>query len=483
VKPSTLLRLALAGSRTDGLRVALTACSALLATLAILAALTVIAIPEFPYPDVPGQLRDNDHYVNALLDEPGLRGGTAFTLLLLTIPIIALAGQCARLGAPARDRRLAALRLAGATPGQATLVAVAETGVAALIGVAAGLGAFFAARPLLDHPGPDGMRPLPTDVLPDPWQIVVTAVALPLVSALAAALLLRRVVVGPLGVVRRVRRERAPLPWPGALIVLGLVSFGSIVPVLKGFSDRDQSAPQWLITTMGAGGAVVATLGVILGTGWISYAAGRLLHRFSRWPSVLLAARRLTSDPWHGARTFAALLACVIVGAGAAELRGFFRIMRDLETASAGDARYVAEGDGFYLDTMNLVDLAIVVAVVIAAAGLIVAVGEGIVSRRRAYAALVASGVPRAVLARSILWHALVPIVPSVTLALVVGTWLTAPVTGDEVSNYGRSAPFVHAYDTIAAYGALAIGAVLVTVGVGLLFLRSSTAVEELRTG
>ncbi|SNT26376.1 FtsX-like permease family protein [Asanoa hainanensis] len=478
MKPGTLLRLALAGSRTDGVRVALTGFSALLATLAILSALTVIAIPEL------GAYEHNQRYRNALLDEPGLRAGTVFTLLLLTVPILALAGQCARLGAPARDRRLAALRLAGATPGQATLVAVAETGVAAVLGVAAGLGVFFAARPLLDRPGPDGLRALPTDVLPEPWQIAVTAVALPLVAALAAALLLRRVVIGPLGVVRRVRRQRAPLPWPGVLIVLGLVSFGSIAPVLEWFFERGRSAPNWLITTLGAGGTLAATLGVILGTGWISYAAGRLLHRFARWPSALLAARRLTSDPWHGARTFAALLACVFVGAGAAEMRSYFRIMRGLELASARDGNYgVGPGDGFYLDTMNLVDLAIVVAVVIAAAGLVVAVGEGIVARRQAYAAVVASGVPRSVLARSILWHSLVPIVPSVLLALVVGTSLIAPVTGSEVSNYGGSAPFVHAYDTLAAYGLLAVGAVVVTVGIGLLFLRSSTAVEELRTG
>ncbi|GIF66491.1 hypothetical protein Ais01nite_45260 [Asanoa ishikariensis] len=457
---------------------ALTAFSVVLAALAILSALTVIAIPEL------GAYENNGRYRNALLDEPGLRGGTVFTLLLLTIPILALAGQCSRLGAPARDRRLAGLRLAGATPGQATLVAVAETGVAAVLGVAAGLGVFFAARPLLDGPGSDGLRALPTDVLPPLWQVAVTAVALPLVAALAAALLLRRVVVGPLGVVRRARRNRAPLPWPGALIVLGLVTFGSIAPVLRWFSDRERSAPDWLLNTMGAGGALAATLGVILGTGWISYAAGRLLHRFSRWPSALLAARRLTNDPWHGARTFAALLACVFVGAGAAEMRSFFRIMRDLETASAEGANYgLDSGDGFYLNTIDLVDLAIVVAVVIAATGLVVSVGEGIVSRRQAYAALVASGVPRAVLARSILWHSLVPIVPSVVLALVVGTSLIAPVTGDEVSNYGLSAPFVHAYDSLAAYGALAVGAVIVTVGVGLLFLRSSTAVEELRTG
>jgi hypothetical protein len=477
MKPTVLLRLALAGSRADSLRVALTAVSAMLATLAILAALTVVAIPEL------GEYVNNERYDNALLDEPGLRFGVELTLLLLTIPILALAGQCARLGAPARDRRLAGFRLAGASPGQATLVAVAETGLAALIGVVAGVGAYFAARPLLDRPGPDGLRSLPTDVLPDPLAFAITVVALPLLAALAAAFLLRRVVVGPLGVVRRARRTRAPLPWPGALIIIGLVSFGSVEPVLRWFDERQRSAPDWLITTLAAGGALLAMIGVVLGTGWLAYVAGRLLHRLGRWPSALIAARRLTSDPWQGARTFAALLVCVIVGAGAAEMRAYFRIMRQLELAGAADGDGVFQGDGFYLDTVSLVDLAIVVAVVIAAGGLIVAVSEGIVSRRRAFAALVASGVPRGVLARSILWQALAPIVPAVLIALAVGTRLVGPLIGDEVSNYGRSAPFSHAYDSIAAYGALAVGAVLVTVGVSLLFLRSSTAVEELRTG
>ena len=55
-------------------------------------------------------------------------------LLLLALPVLALAGQCIRLGAPARDRRLAAIRLAGATPRQAVLIAVAETVAAGLLG-------------------------------------------------------------------------------------------------------------------------------------------------------------------------------------------------------------------------------------------------------------------------------------------------------------------------------------------------------------
>src|SRR5699024_2471845 len=133
VRPSTLVRLALAGTRTDTARVALTALSAALATLAALAALTVLAIPTPPATDGNGA-RWSHHYANQPLVEPGLRGGTAFALLLLMIPVLALAGQCARLGAAARDRRLAAFRLAGASPGQVTRIAVLETGLASLLG-------------------------------------------------------------------------------------------------------------------------------------------------------------------------------------------------------------------------------------------------------------------------------------------------------------------------------------------------------------
>ncbi|MET8353669.1 MULTISPECIES: FtsX-like permease family protein [unclassified Micromonospora] len=80
--------------------------------------------------------------------------------------------------------------------------------------------------------------------------------------------------------------------------------------------------------------------------------------------------------------------------------------------------------DSFYLSTMDLVDSAVALAVLIAAGGLIVALVEGVVSRRRAYAALVATGVPRATLSRSVAWQALAPAVPAIVLALGVGTLL-----------------------------------------------------------
>jgi hypothetical protein len=523
VRPATLLRLALAGTRTDTARVVLTAASTALATLAMCAALTVLAIrPATACKYAVDQNGQEvcppgyaDQYTNALLVEPGLRPGVAFALMLLCIPVLALAGQCARLGAPARDRRLSAVRLAGATPRQAVAIAVAETGLAALLGTGAGLAAYFAGRALLHRPTAAGKLPLPTDQLPPVWTLVVIGAGLPLLAAAAAALLLRRVTLSPLGVTRRQRAAR-PRPWAGALIALGIGAFAVLEPVARFYARSGDELPQWLAPLLLGGGGLAAMLGVVFGTAWISYAAGRVLHRLARRPAALLAARRLLADPWSGSRVLAALLACVMVGAGVAGIRALFAAEFAAERA---DNRAFAEAQGevyretprdhaFYFRSLDLADAAVAVAVTIAGLGLLVFLVEGIVSRRRTYSALVATGLPRRTLARTVGWQVLAPAVPAIALALVTGLALVRGLSREERSGgyttevcsggwercqdasspYLRTVevpPGVHPVEVpfadLAAVGGVAFAALLVTLGAGLLFLRSSTDVTELR--
>ncbi|MFC7549210.1 ABC transporter permease [Plantactinospora sp. GCM10030261] len=516
MRPTTLVRLALAGTRTDGLRVLLTAFSALLATLAALAAATVLAIPTPGPPGMTGSDAWSKQYRNALLAEPGLRPGVAITMLLLMIPILALAGQCARLGAPARDRRLAAIRLAGATPGQTVLLAVAEAGLASLFGSAAGLATYLVGRRLLDRPGADGKLALPTDVLPPAWVLAVVVLGLPLLAALATAILLRRVTVSPFGTVRSTTRTRAPGSLPGILIVLGLVVIGAAKPLYEWYGRTDREPPVWLFATLLAGGSLLAMLGVVTGAAWISYTVGRLLHRTARRPAALLAARRLLADPWSGSRTFTALLACLIFGAGAAAFRAYFVTtdevraeMQRLDAEANGLPPVMVEPDPFYVQTMDLINIAVVVAMIIAAGGLLVAVAEGIVSRRRTYAALVATGVPRRTLGRSIAWQVLAPALPAILVAVTVGQVLGRMAGGDRVTERtGSCDPAVSGpvcqdpekawqhtrwtevsrvvdvpLEQLALLGGGALAAVLATVAIGLLFLRASTTIEELRVG
>ncbi|QDY05997.1 FtsX-like permease family protein [Micromonospora sp. HM134] len=503
MRPDVALRLALAGNRTDTARVVLTALSAALASLAGLAALTVLAIPTPP----GGRGGNNsEQYTNALLREPGLRGGTAVALLLLAVPVLALAGQCVRLGAPARDRRLAGFRLAGATPGQVTGLVAVEAGLASLLGTLVGLVAYLVGRVLLHRPDARGLLPLPTDVLPSPLAIGAVVLGLPVLAGLVGVVLLRRVTATPFGVVRRMRRERAPGSWAGLLILAGLAAYSLLVPIGQWYADRGQHPPALLRPALTLGGGLAALVGVVAGTGWLSYMAGRLLHRHGRGPAALLASRRLTADPWAGSRTLAALLAAVIVGAGAAEVRS--SMTADMAANRAGGQSFAADDD-FYLNTMDLVDRAVYLAIALAAGGLIVALVEGIVARRRTYAALVASGVPRGVIGRSVAWQALAPAVPAIALALAAGLLLTWGVAGRQRTYEGHSLQVctgdrvrcadpaalrtVWVPETVvtpelpwaqlAWVGAGALAAVLVTVGVGLLFLRMSTAVEELRAG
>ncbi|MDG4762765.1 ABC transporter permease [Solwaraspora sp. WMMD406] len=512
IRPATLLRLARAGTRTDTARIALTGFAAALATLAFLAAATVIAVPTV----VDQRNNRSPQYGPALLAEAGLRPGVAATLLLLAIPVLALAGQCARLGAPARNSRLAAIRLAGGTPGQVRAIAATETGLAAGIGALVGLAAYLIGRELLHRPDANGLLPLPTDVLPPVWALLAIVAGIPLLATVVAAAMLRQVTISPYGVHRRVR-ERRPGIWPGLLIVGGVVVSFLIRPLVEWIHRQQLGIPLWVVAVLAFTGALATAIGVAGGTGWISYATGRLLLRAGRGPATLLAARRLLTDPWHGARTFAGLLVCILFGAGTAGYGAYMTTefdaweQADRQLAEqAGQPYYPTEYD-FYLNAVTLVQLAVLLGLIVAAGGLAVAVAESVVSRRRAHAALVATGVPRSVLARSILIQALAPLVPASLLALASGVTMARGL-GTEVSSGARSLGYCEPADAcrtaadweqygriletpgvtlgvpipfadLAVLGGVGLLAALATAGFGLLFLRGTTDLAELRSG
>jgi FtsX-like permease family len=493
VRPLTLARLALAGSRTDTLRVVFTGVAAALGALTLLAAATVVAVPE-----LPGAYHDNN-YSTAVIAQPGLRPGVVATLLLIAVPILALAGQCVRFGSPGRDRRLAAIRLAGATPRQAVLIAAGETTIAALLGSLSGLGVYALLHWALNRPRPDGMLPLPTDVLPSIPAFVVILLIVPVLAGLAAAFLLRKVIITPFGVVRLVREHR-PSVVPGILIIAGVFSPFVIKPFGRWLYDLGAKLGITIGMIAGVLFVLAAIIGVIVGTGWITYTTGRILHRFARRPGALLAGRQLMADPWSGSRMFAALLTTVIIGAG---VYGYRSLLTTQFEASAKASELAGNGDGsgydtgFYLGTIGLINLTVEIGAVVAAIGILVALAEGIVSRRRTYAALVATGVPRRTLGAAIAWQTLTPLVPAVLVALIIGFSLVrtpaSSVTEGDQSCVGDAVSCVPTADVtlrvpvpvgdLALLGGGTLVVMMLVVGVGLLFLRMSTDVAELRAG
>ncbi|MFF9662252.1 FtsX-like permease family protein [Streptomyces althioticus] len=349
---------------------------------------------------------------HGLLDAPGERSGVIAALLLLLIPVLGFVGQSARLGAVHRDRRLAGLRLAGATPWQVRRIAAAETGLACLAGsVAAGLLAAVVVARM------DGHTSAWT------WAGVAAVVlGMPALGALTAVLVLRRVVASPLGTVRRVRAAPRPESAAFGLVALFLVvlflSFVGVDAGRGGFS----AAPALIVCVLALTGA-----GAVWLVGASARFTGRLLAARTGDPAVLIAAERLRDDPWAAARTHTVVLLVTVVGTAYTGIRGTL-----LEVLGSG--KDVAEDLDFYTTGIDLTAAAIGVGLVITLAGLAVGTAESVATRRRTLAAQAAAGVPRAVLGRALLLETALPLAPGMLLAGVgggaIGLWYAALAEG-----------------------------------------------------
>ncbi|MEU0389542.1 FtsX-like permease family protein [Streptomyces chartreusis] len=430
--------------RGEWWRVTLTATGAALATGFALAAVALASLR--------GSYRVS---VGAgLLDEPGTRAGVIVGLLLLLVPVLGFLGQCARIGAVHRDRRLAGLRLAGATPWQVRRIAALETGLACLLGSA--VATVFTVLLLLRQ------WDRPTALA---WAgIALVAVAVPVLGATAGALALRRVVASPLGWVRRVgsRTGRGPglLFLAGVLLVtvLALLAVASTSPAAANRPD---------------GGLPLTVTGVVLAVGagavWLSgataKATGRILAARARSAATLIAAERLRDDPWSAARTHAAVLLVTIVGTG---FMGIRQVLSDVVHSS----RNLAEPASYYTTGLDLTGAAIAIAFAITLSGLAVGTAESLATRRRGLAAQVAAGVPHAVLGRALLLETALPLAPAVLLSglggMAIGMWYA--LLG------GRPVPWAIALVPVAVYAACLLAA-----ATSLPLLRRSVRPGELR--
>ncbi|MFD8235083.1 ABC transporter permease [Streptomyces sp. NPDC059696] len=384
--------------RGEWWRVALTATGAALATGFALSAVALASL-RGGY-DVP--------VAAGLLDEPGTRSGVAAGLLLLLVPVLGFLGQCARIGAVHRDRRLAGLRLAGAAPWQVRRIAALETGLACLLGssVATAFSVLLLLR--LWH------RPT---VLA--WAgIALVAVGVPLLGAAAGALALRRVVASPLGWVRRVgpRTGRGP----GLLFLAGVVLVGAVALVaVLGASSAAPNRPYAGPPLMMVGVVLAVGTGAVWLSGAVAKMTGRALATRARSAAALIAAERLRDDPWAAARTHAAVLLVTVVGGGFMGVRGVL-------LAEVRSGKQLSESPDYYITGLDLTSVAIAVALAITLSGLAVGTAESLATRRRGLAAQVAAGVPRAVLGRALLLETALPLAPAVLLAGLGGTAVAA---------------------------------------------------------
>ncbi|MBO1752137.1 hypothetical protein J4G33_10010 [Actinotalea sp. BY-33] len=261
-------------------------------------------------------------------DEQG--GGLGPELLLLglvglavmIVPLASFIATAVRFGGEARDRRLAALRLVGADVGTTRRIAAGETLVGAAAGIAVGGLLLLVAQHVLPPLVPPALTFYPEDLRPAPVLAALVVIGVPVASVLVTLSAMRRVVVEPLGVVRRSEVTRRRLWWRILLPVAG----AALLHPLIGGMDDDSSGDQAMVTA----GVVLLLVGVALLLPWaVDAVVGRLGRGGVAWE---LAVRRLQLESGAAVR---AITAIVVSVAGLIAIQGTF-----------GAIQAEAEGDG-----------------------------------------------------------------------------------------------------------------------------------------
>ncbi|MDN5893668.1 MAG: hypothetical protein L0H93_06535 [Nocardioides sp.] len=486
IRWAALVWLAARTGRTDRVRISATAVVSGVTTVFALAAVAVINIGGNDGP-----------YSSDLLMQPGLRVGVALGLIVFVALLLVLTAQCARIGAPARDRRFATYRLAGATPYDVTRIAGVETALASGLGAALGALTFLIGKPLLNGLTTEfgsytRERPLsrdtvvfekvhgqlhllPTDVHVAWWAVVVAVIGLTMIVGAVTQLAMRRVRIGPFGVARRAS-QRIPRKTPALMFVIGTVFLALFSP-LRAALGMEADASRLLVVFVVLA-TVVTSVGLLWGTAALAQMIGQWAAARTSRASVLIAGRRLAASPFTASRTNSIILLVALVG-------GFIQGLRAYLMAVTSSAQ-----DPFYATTMNFVNTALGVAVVLAAVGVLVNTGETIVTARQTLSGLVAGGVPRGVLRRGLLLEALLPLLPTIPLAALAGVLASRGVFGTE---HGESLGTV-AHERVVIHvvpipwvqlAMLSVGTLLAAAlmaWIALLFVNASTDPGELRT-
>ncbi|WP_052371426.1 FtsX-like permease family protein [Amycolatopsis taiwanensis] len=222
----------------------------------------------------------------------------ALAVLVLVIPLLVFVASASRIAGAERERRLSALRLAGASARQVRRIGAAESLVGAATGGLLGLVAFLVARPFAAGVDLAGITVFPGDFVPA-WPLVVAVfVLLPVLTVGSAWLGMRRVVVEPLGVVRVAKTARRRGWWRLLLVALGLLLLLSVK--VFGTSGASEQLPFVLV------GSALLMIGVPTAVPWLTeLAVSRLRGGSSAWQ---LAIRRLQLDSGTPSRVIAGIV-------------------------------------------------------------------------------------------------------------------------------------------------------------------------------
>ena len=210
-----------------------------------------------------------------------------------------------RLSAARREERFAAMRLAGATRRQVSLLAATESTVAGILGVAAGFAIFFLLRiPVAGIPF-IGQPFFPSELTLSLRDILAVAIGVPVFAAVAALLALRRVHISPLGVARRAT-PKPPRAWRVVPLLAGLAELGFWT--IHGHPASISGQIQAFMSSF-----LLIIVGLFIAGPWLTMAAARAMAQWTSRPATLLAARRLADDPRAAFRAVSGLVLALFI--------------------------------------------------------------------------------------------------------------------------------------------------------------------------
>jgi hypothetical protein len=332
--------------------------------------------------------------------ESGLRGGTALGAALLVVPFVLFGLQALRTGTAARERRLAALSLAGATRPQLRRLAFLEGTRAAVIGALLAGPGYLALWLVFGLLPPNGWKMLPTPGFEVAIGWLVLFVVLAVAGGFAARLSARPATVSPLGMTRRIPRGLGP-----ANAVAPIVSF---VLVVFGVTALSSSLGDVGLLIIFPGLAVLA----ISSGPWLILATGRWAVRQDLLTTM--AGRRLLADVRSPGRVVGVLLAVGIA----------FGVICTILGGMLGEG-WTADDLAFYLAGFGAAAVGGLLACVVASSSLVVSATEQVLDGRRGTAVLVALAASPQFVVEVVRRQLLLAAVPAAVIGGLLG-WLGA---------------------------------------------------------
>ncbi|MFF7636167.1 ABC transporter permease [Kitasatospora sp. NPDC008050] len=276
-----------------------------------------------------------DHFEEKLPPKP-----TDPVLLLLTVagvvillsPVAVFVAAAARFGSEARDRRLAALRLAGADRATTARISAGESLAGAVLGLGLGAVFFLIGRQLVAKVTIAGLSVFADDLQPQPVLAALVLVAVPLLAVAVTMLTMRRIAAEPLGVVRGAETRRRAIWWRVLLPLLGL---GLLFTQRGKLTSLDNNQALAILIV----GLLLLLVGATLLLPPLVALASRALRRVSGPPAWQLALGRLRFNPESAARPVTGI---VVTVAGAIALQ---TLLGSLATARSPSAAELATKD------------------------------------------------------------------------------------------------------------------------------------------